>query len=282
MAQTQIHMQLDAQAHPENSPQSSPQTSPETRSPTYPPKRARYRTWAERHETSENRRLRKQRIRNIKFCLATTADAFLNGLPHVPDILSCNAPYEETAWQQAVPNEVEVDWDSIYRETQVALAEEKVSWDWTCEWDATPESLAPSRPVSLLLEPAPINLITHSRVAKRAALDYYDADNEPRGRMLQRKMEDKLSEEFMSAAATDCVIDLTGDDIIDLTGYDAKMKPLGRKLQRQTEDELREEFMWAMATGRMIDLTGDDIADLTEEEIIDLTGDEVIDLTGED
>ena len=60
--------------------------------------------------------------------------------------------------------------------------------EWYNEWQTAQFDPLPSEPraLSLLTEPAKIDLHTHAWKAKRAHLSYFDADNEPEGAILQR------------------------------------------------------------------------------------------------
>ena len=64
----------------------------------------------------------------------------------------------------------------------------RMTKEWRFEWEAVSADLVPSRPLSMLMEPANINLNIHSRRAQSSELSHFDVDHEPQGRRAQRQV----------------------------------------------------------------------------------------------
>ena len=88
--------------------------------------------------------------------------------------------------------------NSSFSFTQNAAQKDAVvSNEWRREWDEVYGDLAPSRPLSMLMEPVYINLNTHLRRAKRVFLSHFDINDEPAGRIAQRlRQEEKERKRF--------------------------------------------------------------------------------------
>ncbi|KAH7359790.1 hypothetical protein BKA66DRAFT_445121 [Pyrenochaeta sp. MPI-SDFR-AT-0127] len=123
-------------------------------------------------------------------------------------------------------------------------------------WEHQPASnwLAPSRPLSLLLQPANINLKTHARKAQSVYLSHFDVDDEPQGRITQRlRTEEKkrkrrerylrgqVNEERARALKRDLrrrELEYTGHivEVIDLTEDDVEELETVQEIMNQTDD----------------------------------------------
>ncbi|KAJ4364543.1 hypothetical protein N0V83_009139 [Neocucurbitaria cava] len=112
---------------------------------------------------------------------------------------------------------------------------------WRREWEVASHDMAPSRPLSLLTEPANINLKSHTRKARRVFLSHFDADNEPQGRLTQR-----LREEERERKIIEQYLEVERDTEIERR----------RRLAKE-----REKVKLAAHTAEVIDLTKDDLAD---------------------
>lgn len=108
--------------------------------------------------------------------------------------------------------------------------------EWHEEWKKEPERFGPARPMSLLSQPAIINLSTHSLRAKDIHLNHWDCAHEPDGAIAQRRIQEQertkkrtkielmqaIKQEQMrglvkQAAQNAHVIDLTEDDVVSNT-----------------------------------------------------------------
>jgi hypothetical protein len=129
-----------------------------------------------------------------------------------------------------------------------------ISKTWHDEWEIEPKQFGPTRPLTLLNQPAHINLRTHPRDAKRVYLNHWDREHEPDGTSTQRlilerkqaevdkqaviqkagKKEERRRKVKQAARISD-VVDLTGEDISErargdmaLSGMENCVISLGR------------------------------------------------------
>ncbi|KAF1850602.1 uncharacterized protein K460DRAFT_249616, partial [Cucurbitaria berberidis CBS 394.84] len=123
----------------------------------------------------------------------------------------------------------------------VRLKEAITTSEWHREWQTAPHSLAPSRPLSLLMEPTEINLKTHIRKAKRVYLCHFDANHEPQGRITQRLGEEERERKRM-------------------VRYLGEEREAEKTREKQLEEK-RKEVRTASRAAEVIDLTGDDAVD---------------------
>jgi hypothetical protein len=102
---------------------------------------------------------------------------------------------------------------------------------WLRDWQIDPKGFAPSRPLSLLLEPMHINIPAHTRKANAVTLNHWDCDMEPDGTFAQRVkrekertrqnqffkkiIQDVQREDVKRAALRADVIDLTREAVQD-------------------------------------------------------------------
>ncbi|XP_053832636.1 uncharacterized protein LOC128806829 [Vidua macroura] len=148
--------------------------------------------------------------------------------------------------------------------------------------------------IPFLLEFVPLTL-THQRKRPGGAIDSRPARK--RSRLLPSsaggtsQTEPRDLEESATAAFEPEVIDLTGEDTIDLTGEEEVIDLTGEDVGEEEVIDLTgedvvdltgEEVIDLTGEEEVIDLRGEDVVDLTGEEVIDLTGEDVIDLTGEE
>jgi hypothetical protein len=115
--------------------------------------------------------------------------------------------------------------------TNTAYKDAIVANTWLQEWQTVPTGFEPSRPLSLLIEPASINMTTHVRKTNKVHLNHWDRDHEPHGttiqrlerevKRLERRKQDLVFEgtkqdakrsQVKEAAQNAEVIDLTEDD----------------------------------------------------------------------
>jgi hypothetical protein len=70
--------------------------------------------------------------------------------------------------------------------TNTAYKDAIIANAWLREWQTAPKDFEPSRPLSLLIEPASINMTTYAWKTSKVHLNHWDRDHEPHGTTVQR------------------------------------------------------------------------------------------------
>jgi hypothetical protein len=70
--------------------------------------------------------------------------------------------------------------------TNAAYKDATIANAWLQEWQTISKDFEPSRPLSLLFEPASINMATYARKTGQVHLNHWDRDHEPDGTTTQR------------------------------------------------------------------------------------------------
>ncbi|RMZ71869.1 hypothetical protein GMOD_00009217 [Pyrenophora seminiperda CCB06] len=136
---------------------------------------------------------------------------------------------------------------------------------WHEEWHKEPENFGQAWPMSVLNQPAKIDLPSHSLHAKSVHLSYWDYNHEPDGAIAQRLAQEeaqRLAQEQEKRRKMEQNMEL--DD--------------RRKAMQRAQH--REYVKQAVKKTQFIDLTGDDVKQAVKKtQFIDLTGDDIMDST---